>query len=250
MITSLLHHCGLDLGPHEDLLPPAADNPEGFWESRSFLKVNEAILRTCGGHWDRPPQTDAPGWEDEPALARFRSQARNLARRFRGREPWGWKDPRNCLTLPLWRSAIPEMKVLICVRNPLAVAESLRARNGKSRTDAFNLWLTYNQRVLTSAPAGERLVTHCETYFHDAHTELRRVLKWFGMRTTAERLEHACGRINPSLVHHRVTVDELVEAGASTELVRCYLALCEEADTPPPQVSWEEEKRPACLAEA
>jgi hypothetical protein len=83
---------------------------------------------------------------------------------------------------------------------------------------------------LAAAPTGERLVTHCETYFHDPHAELRRVLAWLGMHATEDRLERACGRINPSLVHHRVTVEELVEAGASDEVVRYYLDLCEEAE--------------------
>jgi hypothetical protein len=55
-------------------------------------------------------------------------------------------------------------------------------------------------------------------YFRDPHTELRRVLAWLGMHDTEDRLERACGRINPSLVHHRVTVAELVEAGARAML--------------------------------
>jgi hypothetical protein len=141
------------------------------------------------------------------------------------------------------------MKVLICVRNPLAVAESLRARDGKSHAEAFALWLTYNKCVLATAPSGERLVTLCETYFHDPRAELQRVLAWFGIHTREEQLDNACASINPSLVHHRVTVDELTEAGASTELVTCYLALCEEAGIPPAQVFWEEESHSTCLTE-
>ncbi|HEY7155377.1 MAG TPA: sulfotransferase, partial [Gemmataceae bacterium] len=231
MIASLLHECGLDLGPEKDLLRPNAGNPDGYWESRSFLRLNDAILAALGGSWDRPPLGDVPGWEKRTPLDRFRNQARRLARRFRGREPWGWKDPRNCLTLPLWRSVLPEMKVLICVRNPLAVAESLRSRDGLARADAFDLWLTYNRRVLAAVPLGERFVTHCDYYFHDPRAELRRVLAWLGIQAAEDRLEHACGRINPSLVHHRVMVDELVEAGASAEVVRCYLDLCGEAET-------------------
>jgi len=248
MIANILHECGLDLGSAEDLLPGNTGNPEGYWESRSFLRLNDAILKALGGSWDQP-SPDSLGWENGPAIDRFRSQARKLARRFRGREPWGWKDPRNCLTLPLWRSVVPDLKVLICVRNPLAVAESLRARDGVPFADTFDLWLTYNRRVLATAPPGERLVTHCESYFHDARAELRRVLARLDMRTTEERLEHARTRINSSLVHHRVTLDELVEAGASAEVVKCYLDLCEEAEPPPAQASEEEENRPAYLTE-
>ena len=107
MIASLLYNCGLNLGPDKDLLSPATDNPEGFWEHRAFMKLNDSILRELGGTWDRPPRTVAAGWEDEEALHRLRNRAVKLVRQFQGREPWGWKDPRNCLTLPLWRGSSP-----------------------------------------------------------------------------------------------------------------------------------------------
>ena len=37
MLTRLLHRCGLDLGPESDLMPAAADNPDGFWENLRFV---------------------------------------------------------------------------------------------------------------------------------------------------------------------------------------------------------------------
>ena len=32
MLARLLHACGLYLGPKDALMPPQADNPDGFWE--------------------------------------------------------------------------------------------------------------------------------------------------------------------------------------------------------------------------
>lgn len=229
MIASLLHTCGLDLGPKKDFLAPAPNNPEGFWESRSFLRLNDAILKTLGGSWDQPPRMNVASWADEPNLHRLSEKASQLTQRFEGREPWGWKDPRNCLTLPLWRSLLPEMKVLVCVRNPLAVAKSLWLRDGISYADSFNLWLTYNRRVLASAPAEIRLITHYDTYLHDPRAELHRVVHWAGLSATDDRVERACQRIASSLVHHRVTLDDLENADASEDLVRCYRDLCAEA---------------------
>jgi hypothetical protein len=232
MIASLLHTCGLDLGPKKDFLPPAPNNPEGFWESRSFLRLNDAILKELGGSWDHPPRMDVAGWENEPNLQPLCERANKLVRRFDGREPWGWKDPRNCLTLPLWRKLLPEMKVLICVRNPLAVAESLRLRNSISYADSFDLWLTYNRCVLAAAPVEYRLVTHCETYLRDPCAELRRVLQWAGLPATADQTQQACQRIAPPLMHHRVTLTDLVNAGASDDLLQWYRDLCKEAVQP------------------
>lgn len=226
MIASLLHACGLELGPRRDLLPPAPNNPEGFWENRRFLRLNDAILKELGGSWDCPPKRDIASWESEPGLSSLRQKATDLVKRFDGREPWGWKDPRNCLTLPLWRTLLPGMKVLICVRNPLAVAESLGIRDGLTFSDAFDLWLTYNRLVLTAVPVAHRLVIHCETLLHHPHAELHRVLHWAGIAARHDRVKRACQRIAPSLVHHRRTLDDLIQAGASDELVECYRNLC------------------------
>jgi hypothetical protein len=229
MLTSLLQACGLNLGPKKDLLPPAPENPEGFWESRSFLRINEHILRARDANWDDPPQSDVAGWENDPRLEPLHKQAHKLIRSFRGREPWGWKDPRNCLTLPFWQKALPSLKVLICVRNPLAVADSLWQRNRFSSAASLDLWLTYNQRVMAAAPIGDRLVTHCESYFVDPESELRRLLTWLGIPTSKDQVESACRRFNPSLMHHRMTVDDLESARLPPKVVACYRQLQEEA---------------------
>jgi hypothetical protein len=228
MIVRLLNRCGLYLGREKDLLPPAPDNPEGFWEHKAFVRLNDALLTRLGGHWDRPPPESA-GWEEGPAFRRPHADGSRLVRRFRGREPWGWKDPRNCLTLPFWRKLLPAMKVLLCLRNPAAVARSLGARDGTSCARSFDLWLTYNRRVLAAVPAANRVVTHYDRYLEDPQAELRRVLDRLGIAATDDCLEQACAGVKLSLAHHRTTVDDLVAGGGSPGLVRCYLALCTEA---------------------
>ncbi len=59
MLTRLLHSLGLALGPQEDLMPAAADNPEGFWENLRVVRLNDELLNLVGAAWDLPP------WEDE-----------------------------------------------------------------------------------------------------------------------------------------------------------------------------------------
>lgn len=41
---------------------------------------------------------------------------------------WGWKDPRNTLLLPLWYRLFPNAQFVHIYRNPVDVAESLKAR--------------------------------------------------------------------------------------------------------------------------
>ncbi len=42
--------------------------------------------------------------------------------------PWGWKDPRNTFTLPMWLDLFPDAKIIHIYRHPLDIASSLIAR--------------------------------------------------------------------------------------------------------------------------
>jgi hypothetical protein len=61
-------------------------------------------------------------------LGAEKEAAARLLREFVGREWWGWKDPRNCLTLPFWQGFFPGMKTVVCLRHPLEVVRSLERR--------------------------------------------------------------------------------------------------------------------------
>lgn len=70
---------------------------------------------------------------------------------------WGWKDPRNTLTLPLWRKIFPECRVIHVYRNGLRVAESLVERSKKNRQtilDIISVWNQYDEKV--QPPLSER----------------------------------------------------------------------------------------------
>jgi hypothetical protein len=49
IVTRLLHRCGFELGPESDLMPPQADNPDGFWEHLGFVRLVPG---------DLPPKSD------------------------------------------------------------------------------------------------------------------------------------------------------------------------------------------------
>ncbi len=123
MLTRLLHASGLYLGTKSELMPPQADNPDGFWEHLGFVALNDELLNKLGGAWDLPPKVD----EDfkDPQLDPLRLKARLLIEGFDSSTVWGWKDPRNSLTLPFWQDLLPGLKTLIIVRNPSAIGSLL-----------------------------------------------------------------------------------------------------------------------------
>jgi hypothetical protein len=55
-------------------------------------------------------------------------------------DAWGWKEPRTCLTLPVWRAIYPNARYIHIVRHPLDVAHSLRARQERNEGDGRDRW--------------------------------------------------------------------------------------------------------------
>jgi hypothetical protein len=168
LTTRVLNLAGVYLGREEELLrEPGETNPMGFWEHYRMMRLNERILRALGGNWREPPGLE-PGWEASESLAAEREEARALVEgSFAGRPLWGWKDPRNCLTLPFWRQLLPELHCVVCLRNPLDVAASLQRRDGLTHERAVDLWVTYVSSAMANTSRWSRLLVPYESYFSD-----------------------------------------------------------------------------------
>jgi GT2 family glycosyltransferase/glycosyltransferase involved in cell wall biosynthesis len=225
MLTRLLHACGLYLGEKNELMPPQADNPDGFWEHLGFVALNDELLNALGGAWDLPPKAD----EDfkHPQLDPLRLKARILIEGFASANVWGWKDPRNSLTLPFWEDLLPGLRTLIVVRNPLEVAYSMRERNGTSYSFGLRLWEIYNRRVIETATKEARLVTHYDLFFENAETELRRIVDFTGLPDT--KLKEVAALITAQKRHTHFTIDQLIDARVSEKVIELYRDLVAEA---------------------
>jgi hypothetical protein len=226
MVAKLLHQAGLNLGDETNLMPPAEENPEGFYEHLEFVRLNDEVLNAAGAGWDCPPAAGFD-WDDE-ALDSFRARARHLAAPLRERVPWGWKDPRTSLTLPFWRSALGPLRSIVVVRNPLEVVTSLHRRNAFSTALGLTLWQIYAERVLEDTSPDERLVTHFDAYFLEPDQEITRVLEFLGL-DRGQDLPALKSAAIPALRHHRRTIRDLEEHGFPAEVIDLYGRLCREA---------------------
>ncbi|PYJ04099.1 MAG: hypothetical protein DME95_09075, partial [Verrucomicrobia bacterium] len=228
MLTRLLHACGLYLGPESALMPPQADNPEGFWEHLGFVAVNDELLNALGGAWDLPPKADENF--TDPQLDPLRMKARLLIEGFNSAGVWGWKDPRNSLTLPFWHDVLPGLKTLIIVRNPLEAAHSMRERNGTSYSLGLRLWEIYNRRLIETANEQDRLVTHYDLFFVNAETELLRIAHFIGLPDA--QVASAAALVKKRRRHTHFTLEHLIDARVAPEVIDLYRALISEAWAP------------------
>lgn len=126
----------------------------GFFMGRGTTRNEEAaytnalnrwLFSQASATWERPEGMDTllsrpelmalvsdylRGVVDGPSCLRFLGLSHWLRHGSLHRldTPWGWKDPRNTYTLPVWLSVFPEARILHIMRHGVDVAQSLRLR--------------------------------------------------------------------------------------------------------------------------
>ncbi|UCH73193.1 MAG: sulfotransferase [Rhodospirillales bacterium] len=255
MVTRILEKVGLFVGWRKD--------PNH--ESLLFLQLNEWLMRQAGATWDDPePIRRLLGTET------LRNQATRVLRDTLGGWPslgylgplkfarkrapfaltdaWGWKDPRNTLTYPVWVDLFPGAKILHVTRHGVDVANSLVQRESRlsgtghlsrisflgvigepeippSRRcealgDAFALWEQY------LAIAAKYQAT-CDAELHQIRFEdflaspvshLEELAAFCGLHVTASTIEKACNgleterafayRENPALIDFAASMSD------------------------------------------
>jgi len=138
LVTRMLETLGLFVGKEKD------ENNEAVF----FQKLNDWVLRQSGGAWDYPQPVKELLNNTEvrllvrdylelmlksPRVLSYLGWRKYLQYRspFRLDIPWGWKDPRNTFTLPLWLDLFPNAKVIHVYRHGVDVANSLLVRQQK-----------------------------------------------------------------------------------------------------------------------
>ena len=137
-LVGLLEQAGVFLG---DVSRKNPSNAKGNRENPRIMALHEDLLKVNGGTWDAPPA--AVSWPRD-----LKARRDEIIASYRDATVWGFKDPRTLLTLEGWIEALPGLELVGVFRHPVAVAESLRRRNGFSIEKGLGLWSTYNDRLL------------------------------------------------------------------------------------------------------
>lgn len=207
-VTRVLNLLGAELGPN--LLKPQADNEKGFWEHYDAYQVHERLLTALERTWHDALQMPAD-WLNHPASQTAKNEIVELIRRdFLDAQLWAIKDPRMCRLAPLWVSALEELgiksTVLLVVRRPREVADSLFTRDGWTYAHSYLLWAQYFLDSVMVAQAQRKAVICYDDLLDDWRSSLNRVTAQLGidwprsMDETATAIESF---LNPADRHHR-----------------------------------------------
>jgi hypothetical protein len=228
-------------GPRpDDLVPGDSSNERGHWESHEVQLCNAHLLAARGATTYAPPPITLK-WNDIPVYESALKEARHwFAATYSGR-PLVMKDPRICLTLPFWRSALPTaLGAVFVLRDPMDVARSLEARDGIPVLLGLAMW----DRYIRSAAAGladiPTLVVEYDAMLEDpaeASKAVSAFLEQMGIRPEPGKTEDAATRLDPTLRHQGDRRDEYDEIVVSQRNVLTSLTECSGPHarwTPPP----------------
>jgi len=212
------------------MLPAGLGNQEGFWENKHLMQVNEAILLRLGGKWDIVP--DFPlHWAQASYLHSLRTDATRILAALQQRQPWGWKDPRNSITLPFWKDLIPNLHLVWCIRHPSAVARSLLKRDGIPLATGLELWYDYNVHLLQAIGETAFIVCDYDAFFVRPGIELNRLLGFVQMASQEQVVAEAMQGISQRLRHYHNLSSDGTEPGLAPHVELLYLALCAQAES-------------------
>lgn len=155
------------------LMPPTADNPKGYWESVRLMQFHDELLTACGSSWDDWwPLPEDLSHSAVGSEARARIPAL-LADEFGDAPVPLLKDPRLCRLFPVWSEALSEQGIeplaVLPIRQAMAVARSLEARDGLALDHGLLLWL----RHVLDAELHTRALTRTVVSYDDLLTDWR-----------------------------------------------------------------------------
>ncbi len=202
-LCAALQACGATFGG--SLLEPMQRvNERGFWESEPVVALNEALLGRAGRAWY---SLSFAGCDfDNESFAEFSRTASGLLQTGFGGGPLEVvKDPRLCITLPFWLRACAGagLRVSVCEvrRHPLAVAESLRERDGFPLGYGLRLASLYERMLRQAAPPGSFAVSY-EALLDSPATVLASLTPALPLTLDAEAVARA---LDARLRHHAGT---------------------------------------------
>jgi hypothetical protein len=232
-VTQLLALAGAKLPAN--VMPGDEHNEKGYFEPWRIALFNDTRLRAAGSAWDdafafpfRPlPEGEEAIWLGH-AYDLFRAEYRRAAVPL-------MKDPRMTVLLPFWRRVLERAGVgarcVVPVRHPLAVAGSLKRRDGFPEAKSVLVWTSYMLAAEAYTRDLPRAFVGYDALLADWRAEVARIEVAHG--APLPRITEAAARridafLTPEL-RHNTALDGLAALGWAGEIAAPVLAWFEAA---------------------
>ena len=162
MVARLLNLMGVYFGPEGISTGAGRENPKGFWERKDVRALNNQILHAADSEWDQVSgfSLDKISPQDLDAIT---EKLQRLVLELDAHRPWFLKEPRFCLTFPLWKQHLAHPICIHTHRSPIQIAQSLKSRNNFPLHFGIALWEKYTLESLkVTRDCPQLLISHAE----------------------------------------------------------------------------------------
>ncbi len=229
MVTHLLTMMGFFAGETDELLAPNPyDNAYGYWENIEVMELNNDILQALGATWHSASSIEH-GWENQDMFSPYIDRMLSIFNKQHSSKIV-FKDPRMSITLPLWRKAFPDAKIIYCIRNPLEVILSLQS--GQPARDftfeeAMVIWEAYHDHLSYELNPEDGLWVNYQTFFYRPTLEVKRLADYLQQEIDEDGISQIASLIDPSQKHHKIPYALVDKGYPSTKIVGYYKDLCQ-----------------------
>jgi len=199
LVAQMFVEAGANLGDSESFYRADKWNQDGYFEQPDIQDINMSLIH--GIWWKfayfRLPSTDTI----LKRSLKLANQIKETGDRYCGRVV---KETRFCLTLPAWRKYAEIDKVLICLREPIQVVQSLQKRNKITAKHAFNLWYLHNIRILENSKGIPIWFVHYNHLLNEQLSlqEIKAAFAFFGYDFDDSYINEICKKcIKPEMNH-------------------------------------------------
>jgi len=145
VLTNVLALYGCSLPAKLNLA--SEDNPRGSLEPEEIVQLNDAMLARMDSAWDDWASLPQPWFASAEAAEFVQRAIAIIVDNYGDSQRFVLKDPRICRLLPIYRSALTaddrEVKVILALRHPAEVVQSLWRRDRLPRETSLLLWLRH-----------------------------------------------------------------------------------------------------------
>jgi O-antigen biosynthesis protein len=207
-LTRVINLLGVKLG--RNLMKAQQDNVKGFWENADVVAINNDFLDEIERPWDDLRELEI-SQNIQGRLNNFTHKIeQTLNNEFCDISLWGIKDPRLCRLLPLYcpilKNLCSNIKIIIIIRDPLEVAQSLFTRDGIPIDYGLLLWIRYVVDSELHSRGLLRVITRYDELLQDWKSVVDKIqstlkIAWpIKVETATTTIEQY---LDPNLRHHK-----------------------------------------------
>jgi hypothetical protein len=190
-VAGAMEKLGVSFGDPDLLYQADEHNRGGYWEHKAINAAHRKFLPAL--NFVVPDVDPLPtDWRERPMIEPLIQQTvKTYQQSLSNREIWGWKDPQASGLFPILRECFARCRVdptvLICVRNPLDVADSQLRRHGTTPAQTIGTWLMNTLSILRDSRGLKRSLIVYERFVLSPRSSLQPAVASLGLHPSEDQ---------------------------------------------------------------